>query len=132
MFQQKLSAVFEVAIDDMDHRLSEVCQSSQEFLLHALPISIRDFINPAFGVVGINEELMLVTELFVEKRVDERDVVMNSPGFEDLFACPGPDDLIPIAFGHANRRIRHSPCRICPCSSGLRCLSRVRSPACKD
>ena len=95
VLEQKFSSVFKIAIDDLDHRLSKVCQSSQEFLLHAEPISIHDFITPAFGVVGVRKEFMLVTKLFVEKSVNERDVVMNSPSLENLLASQ-PQMTIPV------------------------------------
>src|SRR5205814_217563 len=96
--QQQLSAIFEVAIGYVDKRLTEVCERKEHLLLHALPVPIGDFINAALGIELICEEPPLVAELFSEERVNERDVIVHTPRFKNLFAAE-PQACIPLALG---------------------------------
>src|SRR4030095_8230991 len=69
--QQELPPVFEIAIGYLNDRLPKVRQSRKEFLLHAFPIGVGDFVNAAVGIKGIDEELVVVAELLGEESIDE-------------------------------------------------------------
>ena len=97
MFKQQLASILEIAVGDVDERLAEVRQRKEELLLHALPIPVRNFINPAFWIELIGEETLFVAELFSEEGVDKRNVVVNAPRLEDLFAAESQPQ-IPLAF----------------------------------
>src|SRR5215831_18705923 len=60
MLQQQLASVFEIAIRHINEWLAEVREREQQLLLDALPITIRDFIYPAFRVELICKESFLV------------------------------------------------------------------------
>src|SRR5262245_53428379 len=96
MLQQKLAAVFEISIGDVNERLTEICQRKEELLFDALPIPVRDLINPAFGIEGISEKLAFVTKLFSEERIDKSNVVVDPAHFKDFFTAETQPD-IPLA-----------------------------------
>ena len=98
MFQQQFTAVFEVAVGDIDERLPEIRQTEKQLLFHAFPVPVGDFVHTALGVELVGEELVLVAELFGEERIDERDVVVDPPRFENLLAAEAQAD-VPLALG---------------------------------
>jgi hypothetical protein len=87
VFQQQFTAVFEIAVRDVDKRLTEVRQREEQLLLHALPIAVGNFVDAALWIELIGKELSFVAELFREKRIDECDVVVDTPGLENLFTA---------------------------------------------
>src|SRR5215831_16202051 len=97
VFEQQFAAVFKIAIRDIDERLSEIRQRKQQFLLDALPVAIGDFVNAALRIELVREEPFFMAELFGEERINERDVVVHTPRFEDLFTAESQAE-IPFAF----------------------------------
>src|SRR5438132_12456610 len=85
MFQQQFAAIFEVAVNDINEGLSEIRQAEQQLLFHAFPIAVGNLVSASLGIELIGEELLLMAELFGEERMDERDVVMDTPRLEYLF-----------------------------------------------
>src|SRR5262245_55110502 len=98
MFEHQFATIFKVGIHYIDERLSKVREREKQFLFDAFPIAIGNLIDSAFGVVCIGEEAMLVAKLFGKESIDERDVVVDSPGFEDFFSSETEAD-IPFTFG---------------------------------
>src|SRR5215471_14506477 len=87
MIEQQFAAVFEIAVGDIDERLSEIRQREEKLLLDALPVSVGNLVDPALGVELIREKPFFVAELFGEERVDESNVVVNPSRFKNLFAA---------------------------------------------
>jgi len=84
--QVKLASIFVIPIGDVDEWTSVVRQAGEKLLFDLLKLSRRNFV----GVVGLvkckAEELVLVTELRSEERVDESDVVVDAANLEDFLA----------------------------------------------
>src|SRR6516164_3718491 len=87
VLEQQFAAVLVIAVGDIDERLSEIRQREKQFLLHALPVAIGDFVNTALRIELIREEPLFMAELFGKEGVDKCDVVVNASRFEDLFAA---------------------------------------------
>src|SRR5262245_36714177 len=98
MLEQEFAAIFKVGIRYIDERLSKVREREQQFMLHAFPIAIGNLIYAAFCVVCIRKESMLVAELFCKEGIDEGNVVVDPPRFEDFFPAQAQAD-IPFSFG---------------------------------
>src|ERR1051326_6236517 len=97
MIEQQFPAIFEVAVGNVDKWLSKIGERKQQLLFDALPVPIGNFINAAFRIELVREEPALVTELFREERVDERDVIVDAPRFENLLAAQAKSG-VPLAF----------------------------------
>ena len=97
MIEQQFPAVFEIAVGNVDKWLSKIGERKQQLLFDALPVPVRDFIDAAFRIELIREKPALMTELFSEERVDERDVIVDAPRFENLLAAQAKSG-VPFTF----------------------------------
>lgn len=87
VLQQEFVAVFEVAFLHTDNRLSEIGELAEELMFDFSKVPIADHIAIVSSVIIVDEELMVVTEVFIEIGIDEGDVIVNAANFEQFLVA---------------------------------------------
>src|SRR5437762_3180917 len=95
VFQEQLAAVFEVAVLDIDERITRIGELEQELLFDLLELARVDLV----ALVSIRpreaEKLVLAAELGRQELVDEGDVAVKRAHLEDL-STPEPEPEVPM------------------------------------
>ena len=96
MRQVELTTVLVIAVDYRDERSASICQTSQQLLLHLGELPAFDLVDFTTLIISKAEELVFSHKIECETFINEGQIVVNLPNFEDFFA-PQSGIGIPVA-----------------------------------
>jgi hypothetical protein len=84
-----------IAVLDPNDRLAEVSQVEEKTFLDLFELATLDLVKIILVVVFVAKHLVATAEVGSQERVDERDIVMDSPDLEDLLTAQAK---LPVPF----------------------------------